>query len=49
MLRFQTIWRYRWIIQKNAVSDEQPDSIQKIQNHFRSGKIGTLEIVNKNI
>ena len=31
-----------WIIQKNAVSDEQQDSIQKLENRFRSGEIGYL-------
>jgi hypothetical protein len=34
-----------WIIHRNAVSDEQQDSIQKIENRFRSDGIGETEIV----
>jgi len=33
-----------WINQKNAVSDEQQDSIQKLMNRFGSGGIGDSEI-----
>ncbi len=46
MLRFQTIGRIIWIIQRNAVSDEQQGAAQQLQvsfmlaggdlvNHFR--------------
>jgi len=34
-----------WIIYKNAVSDEQQDSIQQLENRFRSGGIDASEII----
>ena len=34
-----------WIIQKNAGSDENQDSIQEMKNRFGSGEIGGSEIV----
>jgi hypothetical protein len=34
-----------WILHRNVVSDEQQESIQRIQNRFRSGEIGDSEIV----
>jgi hypothetical protein len=34
-----------WIIHGNAVSDEQRDSIQPLENRFRSGGIGASGIV----
>jgi len=38
-----------WIIQSNAVADEQQDSIQKIQNRFRSGVVAQLISINISI
>ena len=38
-----------WIIQSNAVADEQQDSIQKIQNRFRSGVVAQLRSINISI
>jgi len=43
-LRFQTKELSKWINQKNAVSDEQQDSIHKLMNRFGSGGIGASEI-----
>ena len=34
-----------WIIQRNAVSDEQQDSVQQFENRLRSGGIENSEIV----
>jgi len=36
-----------WIIQRNAVSDEQQDSVQGLQISFKSGQIGYLIFINK--
>jgi len=41
-IRFQTKELSMWINQRNAVSDEQQDSIQQIQNRFRSGGMGKM-------
>jgi hypothetical protein len=37
-----------WTDHKNAVSDDQLDSIQKLENRFRSGGMGVL-VINKQI
>ena len=34
-----------WTIQRNAESDEKPDSIQQMENRFRLAGIGESEIV----
>ena len=36
-----------WIIQKNEVSDEMQDSVQRLQISFKSGQIGYLIFINK--
>jgi hypothetical protein len=36
-----------WIIQKNAVSDEQQDSIKQIEYRFRSGGMVYQVLINK--
>jgi len=38
-----------WVIHRNAVSDEKQDSIQQIQNRFRSGGIGYSIFINKSM
>jgi len=40
---FQTEELSMWIIQRNAVSDEQQYSILRMENRFRSGGIGKLK------
>ena len=49
MLRFQTIRLSMWIIQKNAVSDEQQDMVQELQISFRSGEMVYLVLINKSM
>jgi hypothetical protein len=44
-LRFQTNELSMWIIHRNAVSDEQKYSIQKIENRFRLGGIGESSLL----
>jgi hypothetical protein len=34
-----------WIIHKSAVSDEQQDLLQQLENRFRSGGINASEFV----
>ena len=36
-----------WINQKNAVSEEQQDSIQQLKNRFKSGGMGVSNINNQ--
>ncbi len=36
-----------WIIRRNAVSDEQQDSIQQLENRFRSGGMEYVILINK--
>jgi hypothetical protein len=36
-----------WIIQKNAVSDDQQASVQRLQISFKSGQIGYLIFISK--
>jgi hypothetical protein len=42
ILRFQTKELSMWINQKNAVSEEQQDSIQQIESRFKSDQLGQL-------
>jgi hypothetical protein len=36
-----------WIIRRNAVSGEQQDLIQRLENRFRSGGMAYLILINK--
>jgi len=38
-----------WITHRNAVSDEQQDSIQKLENRFRPGGTGNSGIVDMDL
>ena len=38
-----------WIIQKNAVPDEQQDSIQQLENRFRSGGMAYSILIKKSM
>jgi len=38
-----------WIIHRNAVSDEQQDTIQKLENRFRPGGTGNSGIVDMDL
>ncbi len=48
-LRFQTKELRIWTIQRNAESDEKPDSFLEVENRFRSAGIGESEIVYMNV
>jgi hypothetical protein len=46
-LRFQTNELRMWIIRRKTVSDEQQDSIQQLENRFRSSEMECLILINK--
>jgi hypothetical protein len=49
LLRFQTKELSVRIIQKNKISDEQQDSIQQLENGFRSGGMEYQILINKSM
>ena len=49
LLRFQTKVLGMWINKKLAVSDENQESIQKLQISFSSGGIEYLILINKSM
>jgi len=42
-MRFQTVELEIWVIQRNAKTDEKPDSIQQMEKQLRSGGIENQE------
>jgi len=49
LLRFQTKELSVRIIQKNKISDEQQDSVQQLENGFRSGGMEYQILINKSM